>query len=117
MIKLFVVGFPKEMGEIELNELFSNHGLVSTITVVRDMQTGVSKGYAFVNMMDQPGADRAIQALNGFNLNGRMLNVRIAENKSSTSENQIPPNKRPERFDGLQRNKSDTFKPRRRRRN
>lgn len=88
MVKLFVVGFPKDKGEMELDKLFSTHGLVHMITVVREMQTGVSKGYAFVTMMDQSGAERAIEALNGFKLEGRTLHVRVAESKSNIAESQ-----------------------------
>jgi RNA recognition motif-containing protein len=81
MIKLFVVGFSREMDEIELDEMFSNEGLVQRLTIVRDLQTGISKGYAFVEMMDLAGADRAIAALDGMKLDDRTISVRLAEDK------------------------------------
>ncbi|WCT14408.1 RNA recognition motif domain-containing protein [Mucilaginibacter jinjuensis] len=82
MTKLFVVGFPKEMSEIDLDQLFTMHALVRKITVIRDMQTGKSKGYAFVDMMDAPGATRCIEALNGMTFGTRVMSVRTADQKA-----------------------------------
>ena len=81
MIKLFTVGFARETDEMQLVELFSEHGLVHTVTIIRDQLTGTSKGYAFVDMLDQAGADRAIAALNGFETGGRTISVRVAADK------------------------------------
>jgi len=81
MAKLFLVGFPKDMQEIGLVELFSAHGTVNTVTIVTDKNTGESKGYGFITMTDDTGADRAIQELDGLQIDGRTLNVRLAEEK------------------------------------
>lgn len=86
MTKLFAVGFPKAMSEIELDQLFTMHALVRKITIVRDMQTGESKGYAFVDMMDEPGADRCIDALNGMTFGSRVMSVRFADQKPSRNQ-------------------------------
>jgi RNA recognition motif-containing protein len=81
MAKLFIVGFPKDMQEIELVELFSAYGRVNTITIVTDKDSGESKGYGFITMTDQPGADRAIAAMDGAEIDERKISVRIAEDK------------------------------------
>jgi len=81
MVKLFIVGFPRETDELQLVEMFSAHGLVNTVTTIRDQVSGISKGYAFVDMLDTPSANRAIFALDGSTLSNRTLSVRIAENK------------------------------------
>jgi RNA recognition motif-containing protein len=81
MAKLFVVGFPKGMQEIGLVELFSAHGAVNTVTLITDQNTGESKGYGFITMTDDAGAARAIQELDGLEIDGRTLNVRFAEEK------------------------------------
>jgi RNA recognition motif-containing protein len=81
MTKLFVVGFPRETSEIGLDELFTTHAMVRSITIIRDMQTGESKGYAFVDMMDAAGAERAIRALDGMAFGSRVMSVRFAEQK------------------------------------
>jgi RNA recognition motif-containing protein len=83
MAKLFNVGLPKDMQEIRLVELFSAHGVVNTITIVTDKATGASKGYGFVTMNDDAGAQRAIAALNGGSIGGRTISVRFAEGKNT----------------------------------
>lgn len=81
MPKLFIVGFPKDMQEIELVELFTVHGIVNTVTIVTDKNTGDSKGYGFITMTDEEGAERAIQALDGLTIDDRTISVRRAEEK------------------------------------
>ncbi|MCR8557372.1 RNA-binding protein [Mucilaginibacter sp. BJC16-A38] len=81
MAKLFIVGFPKNIQEIELVEMFSLHGTVNTVTIVTDKVTGEPKGYAFITMTDDAGAGRAISALDGVKMGDRTLNVRFAEEK------------------------------------
>ncbi|AMR30976.1 hypothetical protein A0256_05825 [Mucilaginibacter sp. PAMC 26640] len=79
MIKLFVGGFPLEMGELELAKLFAIHGDISTLKIVRDKKTRVCKGYAFIEMVDRTGAETAIEALDGTMLEGKSLSVSIRE--------------------------------------
>ncbi len=81
MNTIFAVGFPRETGEIELNELLSHHGSLRTLTIIRDQQTGKSKGYAFVHMLDQTSVERVINELNGFKLGTQTLPVRHADQK------------------------------------
>ncbi len=69
------------MQEIQLVELFSLHGIVNTVTVITDKETGEPKGYGFITMADVTGADRAIQALDGAEIDGRTISVRLAEEK------------------------------------
>jgi len=104
MVKLFTVGFLRETDELQLVELFSDHGLVKTVTIVRDQITGESKGYAFVEMMDEPGANRAIAALNGFVIAGRTLSVRVAEDKRQSANQERPAGSSASRTDQVQRN-------------
>ena len=78
MTKLFVVGIPRDMDELELTEIFSAHGPVEFTTIVTDKDSGESKGFAFVHMENQAGADRAIMALDGAEIDERKISVRIA---------------------------------------
>lgn len=82
MAKLFIVGFPRDMEEIELVEMFSVYGTVNTVTIVTDKNTGESKGYGFITMTDQTAADRAIAAMDGAEIDDRKISVRIAEDKN-----------------------------------
>ena len=85
MIKLFIVGFSRDMQEIELVERFSAYGQVNTVTIVTNKETGKSQGYGFLTMTDQAGADRAIEALNGATIGDRQISVRVAEDKAIPS--------------------------------
>lgn len=79
MIKLFIVGYPLDIHETELIELFSIHGMVDSIHLLTDKITHQPKGFGFVEMVDQAGADRAIAALNGIVLKGRKVTVKLAD--------------------------------------
>jgi RNA recognition motif-containing protein len=83
MAKLFIVGLPKDMQEIELVEMFSIHGIVNTVTIVTDRVSGESKGYGIITMTDDTGAERAIAALGGASIDNRIISVRFAEEKNS----------------------------------
>jgi RNA recognition motif-containing protein len=63
--------------------MFSAHGVVNTITIVTDKDTGTSKGYGFITMNDDAGAQRAIAAFNGGSIGGRTISVRFAEDKNT----------------------------------
>jgi RNA recognition motif-containing protein len=86
MIKLFVVGFPRDMEESELVELFSAYGQVNSVTIVTDVESGKSQGYGFMVMTDKAGADRAIAAMDGATIDDRTISVRIAEDKKNTTQ-------------------------------
>jgi RNA recognition motif-containing protein len=84
-MKLFVGGFPLDITEIELVMLFNTFGTVSTIKIVRDKKTRKCKGYAFLEMTDQAGADQAIEGLDGKPMGDRVLSVKQTEDKPVTA--------------------------------
>ena len=67
--------------EQQLRELFAAHGVVETITIVKDRDTGEPRGIAFVEMTHATDAQDAISALDGTMLNGRPMNVNEARPK------------------------------------
>ncbi|QJD98243.1 RNA-binding protein [Mucilaginibacter robiniae] len=77
MVKLFVSGFPLESTELELAQMIAPSGDISTIKIVRDKKTRICKGYAFVEMLTDEGAVKASAALDGLELEGRELTVKI----------------------------------------
>ena len=79
MIKLFIVGYPLDIQDAELIEIFSIHGMLHSISLLTDKITGKAKGFGFIEMVDQAGADRAIAALNGLVIRGRKMTVKLAE--------------------------------------
>jgi len=76
--KLFVGNLAFSMGESELKQLFENKGEVESLTIMRDLETGRSRGFAFVEMSTEEDAQKAIKELNGFAVEGRNLAVNEA---------------------------------------
>ena len=79
MTKVYVGGFKYSLDEIELAKLFMPFGQVSTIKMVRDKKTRVSKGCAFIEMVDLAAAEAAVENLNGRQIGDRQLKVAIQE--------------------------------------
>ena len=79
---IFVGNLPFSMGEAELRELFEQKGKVNSLTVMRDLNTGRSRGFAFVEMGSEEETAKAIQELNEYSVNGRNLAVNEAKPKT-----------------------------------
>ena len=79
--KLYVGGLPYSVTESRLQEIFSAHGTVESANVIADKFTGQSRGFGFVEMSVNADADRAINELNGRDLDGRAMNVNEARPK------------------------------------
>jgi cold-inducible RNA-binding protein len=80
-VKLFVGNLSYTTNESDLRTQFSEYGFVQNVTLIRDKQTGFSKGTAFVTMRSPEDAQDAIAALHGKELHGRNLTVRFAESR------------------------------------
>ena len=76
--KLYVGGLPYSVTEGQLEEIFSAHGTVQSARVISDRMTGRSKGFGFVEMGSDAEAQKAIEALNETQLEGRSLTVNEA---------------------------------------
>ena len=75
---IYVGNLPWSTTDSDLRNLFSQHGEVSSAHVIEDRETGRSRGFGFVEM-DEEGARKAIQALNGADMQGRALKVNEAQ--------------------------------------
>ena len=78
MTNIFVGNLSYQTTSEELQEAFSQYGNVERVSVVTDRDTGQPRGFAFVEMTDPQEAQRAMDALNGKDVNGRTLNVNEA---------------------------------------
>lgn len=76
--KLYVGGLPYSVTEGQLEEIFAPHGSVQSARVISDKFTGRSRGFGFVEMATQEEAQKAIEALNDTQLEGRTLVVNEA---------------------------------------
>ncbi|HEU4344921.1 MAG TPA: RNA-binding protein [Candidatus Binatia bacterium] len=83
--KIYVGGLPYATTDAQLQELFSAHGTVESARVITDKFTGRSRGFGFVEMSSSEEAQRAIQALNGTDLEGRSLTVNEARPQEKRS--------------------------------
>ena len=83
--KLYVGNLPYETGEQDLQELFGSAGTVETVNLMRDMATGRSRGFAFVEMSTDEEAQKAIADLNAHEMGGRGLTVNEARPKPAYS--------------------------------
>jgi RNA recognition motif-containing protein len=77
--KLYVGGLPFSVTEGRLQEVFEAHGTVASARVISDKFTGQSRGFGFVEMSSSGEAQKAIDALNGTQLDGRTLVVNEAK--------------------------------------
>ncbi|MBS0621103.1 MAG: RNA-binding protein [Verrucomicrobia bacterium] len=76
--KLYVGSLPFSTTEEELHDLFASYGPITSVRIVIDKFTGMSKGFGFVEMESSEDAQKAVEALNGSSLNGRTLIVNEA---------------------------------------
>jgi len=66
----------------DLERMFAAHGDVDKAQVITDRDTGRSRGFGFVEMATAEGANAAIEALDGQNVEGRALTVNVAKERS-----------------------------------
>jgi cold-inducible RNA-binding protein len=76
--KLFVGGLSYETTEATLKETFSQVGTVESATIITDKISGRSKGFGFVEMSSEEEAQKAIETLNGKEIDGRNVTVNEA---------------------------------------
>ena len=76
--KLYVGNLPYTATEEELSSMFGQAGTVTSVAIIKDRETGRSKGLAFVEMGSNADAQKAVSMLNGQNMGGRDLRVSIA---------------------------------------
>ena len=80
MKKLYVGNLPFTATEAEVRTMFEKHGTVHSVALINDRETGRPRGFGFVEM-DEDGAQAAMRALNGYEWNGRPLNVNEAQER------------------------------------
>lgn len=79
--KVYVGNMNYSTAENQLRDLFAQYGEVASVNIIVDRYTGKAKGFGFVEMANDDEAQKAIEALNGFEFMGRQLRVNEAEDK------------------------------------
>ena len=77
-IKLYVGNMAYNTTEDDLRGLFSQAGIVNSVALIKDRTTGMSKGFAFVEMDTRENAQKAITMFNEYMINERQLAVSFA---------------------------------------
>jgi RNA recognition motif-containing protein len=77
-MKLYVGGLAYSVTDQELEALFAEHGKVTSAAVIKDRDSGQSKGFGFIEMADDAEAKAAMTALNGKDVSGRSIVVNEA---------------------------------------
>ncbi len=85
MSKIYVGNLPFSATEDTVRTLFSQHGAVDSVALINDRDTGRPRGFGFVEMA-RTDAARAIQSLNGQDMDGRALKVNEAQDKPRTAQ-------------------------------
>lgn len=80
IMRLFVGNLPWSTGDNELRDLFSEFGEVTDSKVIKDRDTGRSRGFGFIEMDDEAG-EAAIKGLDGSEQEGREIRVNVAEER------------------------------------
>ena len=81
--KLFVANFPFTTTVDQLTNLFSAHGEVVYAKIATDRETGKSRGFGFIEMGTPEQAEAAIRELDGYQMSGRSIAVRLAEERGA----------------------------------
>lgn len=84
-MKLYVGGLAYSVGDKELEEFFATQGTVVSAVVIKDRDSGQSKGFGFVEMADVKEGQNAIKELNGKELSGRAIMVNQARPQEDRS--------------------------------
>jgi len=84
-VKLYVGNLSYSTTEEELRELFAQAGNVASVAVIKDRDTGQSKGFGFIEMTTQAEAQTAISKFNSYKMGERALTVNLARPKEERS--------------------------------
>jgi len=85
-MNIYVGNLPYSATEEQLRNMFGQYGEVVSASIIKDRDTGRSKGFGFVEMSDDAAAEEAIQALNEADMNGRNLKINQARPKEARSD-------------------------------
>ncbi|MDE3196777.1 MAG: RNA-binding protein [Acidobacteriota bacterium] len=85
MKNIYVGNISFQTSEQDIDAAFSAYGQVDRVQIIKDRETGQSRGFAFVEMSNNAEADKAMEALNGAELGGRTLTVNEARPREARS--------------------------------
>uniref|UniRef100_H2XX28 RRM domain-containing protein n=1 Tax=Ciona intestinalis TaxID=7719 RepID=H2XX28_CIOIN len=84
--RIFIGGLDLDCSEQDLEKAFGMFGDISQVMVLRDRETNVSRGFAFMSFESQDSADEAIRRMHGVEIMGRCVTVRKAERQAAMAD-------------------------------
>jgi RNA recognition motif-containing protein len=78
-MKLMILNLPRSFSSEELRDLFTPYGKITSLTLVMDKETGLSKGFAFIQMSSQNEAEAAIEELHGTKVLKNKIRVKLSD--------------------------------------
>ena len=82
---MYVSNLGFHVSDEDLKKLFASYGDVTSAKVIMDKVSGKSRGFGFVEMQNETEAQKAMQELEGFEVEGRTISVSVARPKSDSS--------------------------------
>ena len=86
-MQIYVGNMSYQMTEESVSAVFAEYGEVETVKLISDRETGRAKGFGFITMTDDAAATKAIEELNGKEIDGRTLRVNEAKPKEFKPRN------------------------------
>lgn len=87
-VQVSVRNLSKSTTQQQLNSLFEQAGDVSAVRIIKDRETGLSQGFAFITMSAQSEADKAISMFNSYLLDEHFLKVDLVRPREQRGFNQ-----------------------------
>lgn len=77
-MNIYITGLNYSINDADLNDLFAEYGEITSARVIMDRETGRSRGFGFVEMVNDADGEKAIEALNGAELESKVISVSVA---------------------------------------
>ncbi|RHR59554.1 RNA-binding protein [Parabacteroides sp. AF17-28] len=86
-MNIYITGLNYSINDADLNDLFAEYGEITSAKVIMDRETGRSRGFGFVEMPNDAEGQRAIDTLNGTELEQKVISVSVARPRTERPSN------------------------------
>ena len=86
-MNIYITGLNYSINDADLNDLFGEYGEITSAKVIMDRETGRSRGFGFVEMVNDGDGQKAIDALNGAEFEKKVISVSVARPRSEKPSN------------------------------
>ncbi|MCD7849974.1 RNA-binding protein [uncultured Parabacteroides sp.] len=86
-MNIYITGLNYRINDADLNDLFAEYGEITSAKVIMDRETGRSRGFGFVEMPNDAEGQKAIDTLNGTELEQKVISVSVARPRTERPSN------------------------------